>query len=82
MANPRLHENKFKRAFVVPFRGVVRKLSPVNYVKYQYKYITHHPSTSRTRNATPRSFNSFAFSSIPMTLKPSSAPAASPSAIT
>jgi hypothetical protein len=43
MANPRLHENKFKRALVVPFRGVVRKLSPVNYVKYQYKYITHHP---------------------------------------
>jgi hypothetical protein len=43
MANPRLKENKFKRALAVPFRGVVRKLSPVNYVKLQYKYITHHP---------------------------------------
>lgn len=42
MANPNLHENKFKRALVVPFRGIIKKLFPVFYVKYQYKYITHH----------------------------------------
>ena len=40
--NPNLKENKFKRALVVPFRGIVRTLFPVGYVKYQYKYITHH----------------------------------------
>lgn len=42
MSNPNLKENKFKRALVVPFRGLVRTLFPVQYVKYQYKYITHH----------------------------------------
>lgn len=42
MANPNLHENKFKRALVLPFRGIVKAISPVCYVKHQYKYITHH----------------------------------------
>lgn len=42
MPNANLHENKVKRAFAVPFRGLVKKLSPVAYVKLQYKYITHH----------------------------------------
>ena len=42
MANPNLKENKFKRALLVPFRGIVRTLFPVAYVKGQYKYITHH----------------------------------------
>ena len=42
MPNPNLKENKFKRALLVPFRGIVRTLFPVFYVKQQYKYITHH----------------------------------------
>lgn len=42
MANPNLKENKFKRTLLVPFRGIVRTLFPVAYVKGQYKYITHH----------------------------------------
>ena len=42
MANPNLKENKFKRALVSPFRNLVKAISKVNYVKYQYKYITHH----------------------------------------
>ena len=42
MANPNLKENKFKRALVVPFRGIVKAISPTLYVKLQYKYITHH----------------------------------------
>lgn len=42
MPNPNLKENKFKRALVVPFRGIIKKLNPVLYVKLQYKYITHH----------------------------------------
>ena len=42
MANPNLKENKFKRALVVPFRGIIKVISPTLYVKYQYKYITHH----------------------------------------
>lgn len=42
MLAPRLHENKFKRALVAPWRGIVKFFSPVAYVKYQYKYITHH----------------------------------------
>ena len=42
MANPNLKENKFKRALVLPFRGITRTLSPTLYVKLQYKYITHH----------------------------------------
>ncbi len=42
MANKNLKENKFKRALVVPFRNIVKKITPVGYVKYQYKYITHH----------------------------------------
>ncbi|MFA5481404.1 MAG: ATP-grasp fold amidoligase family protein [Bacilli bacterium] len=42
MANPNLHENKLKRALYLPFRGLLRKYFPVQYVKQQYKYITHH----------------------------------------
>lgn len=42
MANPNLKENKVKRAVALPFRNVIRVLSPVSYVKHQYKYITHH----------------------------------------
>ena len=42
MPNPNLKENKFKRALLVPFRGIVRTLFPVFYVKQQYKYITRH----------------------------------------
>lgn len=42
MANPNLKENKVKRAFALPFRNVIRVLSPVSYVKHQYRYITHH----------------------------------------
>ena len=42
MANPNLKENKFKRMLVVPFRGIIKAISPTWYVKYQYKYITHH----------------------------------------
>ena len=37
-----LKENKFKRALVVPFRGIVKSISKVWYVKSQYRYITHH----------------------------------------
>ena len=42
MSNPNLKENKFKRMLVVPFRGLVKAISKEAYVKYQYKYITHH----------------------------------------
>ena len=40
--NPNLKENKFKRALVLPFRGFVKAISKKNYVKLQYRYITHH----------------------------------------
>ena len=42
MPNKNLKENKFKRMLVSPFRNVVKALSKEKYVKYQYKYITHH----------------------------------------
>lgn len=42
MANPNLKENKIKRAIALPFRGIVKAISPTLYVKKQYKYITHH----------------------------------------
>ncbi len=42
MLAKRLHENKLKRALVTPFRGIIKWISPVLYVKYQYRYITHH----------------------------------------
>lgn len=42
MLNPRLKENKFKRAIVSPFRGLVKAISKKAYISYQYKYITHH----------------------------------------
>lgn len=41
MANPNLKENKLKRAIAVPFRGLIKALSKTQYVKMQYKYITH-----------------------------------------
>lgn len=43
MSNPNLKENKFKRALGLSTRNVIKALSPVAYVKLQYKYITHHP---------------------------------------
>ena len=42
MPNPNLKENKFKRAIVSPFRGLVKAFSKKAYISYQYKYITHH----------------------------------------
>ena len=42
MLNPNLKENKFKRALVSPFRGLVKCVSKKAYISYQYKYITHH----------------------------------------
>lgn len=42
MANPNLKENKLKRALYAPFRGVIKSLFPIFFVKQQYKYITHH----------------------------------------
>ena len=42
MPNKNLKENKFKRAVVSPFRGVVKAFSKKAYISYQYKYITHH----------------------------------------
>jgi hypothetical protein len=42
MLAKRLHENKIKRALVAPWRNLVKRLSPISYVKYQYRYITHH----------------------------------------
>lgn len=42
MANPNLHENKFKRALVSPFRNLIKKISKRWYVASQYRYITHH----------------------------------------
>lgn len=42
MANPNLKENKFKRALVSPFRGLVKACSKRGYISYQYKYITRH----------------------------------------
>lgn len=42
MRNKNLKENMFKRAIAVPFRGLIKTISPRLYVKMQYKYITHH----------------------------------------
>ena len=42
MPNKNLKENKFKRALVSPFRGIVKATSKKAYISYQYKYITHH----------------------------------------
>lgn len=42
MSNPNLKENHFKRFFAVCARGIVKAISPTLYVKWQYKYITHH----------------------------------------
>jgi len=42
MPNPNLKENKLKRALVAPFRGIVKWVSPSAFVKFQYRYITHH----------------------------------------
>jgi hypothetical protein len=42
MANKNLKENKLKRLLVSPFRNIIKGISKAAYVKYQYKYITHH----------------------------------------
>ncbi len=42
MRNKNLKENLLKRSILLPFRGIIKKLFPIQYVKYQYKYITHH----------------------------------------
>lgn len=42
MRNKNLKENLFLRYMILPFRGLVKFLSPTLYVKLQYKYITHH----------------------------------------
>ncbi len=42
MLAKRLHENKFKRFFASLIRKPIQIVSPVLYVKLQYKYITHH----------------------------------------
>lgn len=42
MRNKNLKENLFLRYIALPFRGLVKFLSPTLYVKLQYKYITHH----------------------------------------
>lgn len=42
MSNPNLRENKLKRFLAVSARGLVKLISPVLFVKMQYRYITHH----------------------------------------
>ena len=42
MGNPNLKENKLKRAVALPFRNIIKVISPTLFVKLQYKYITHH----------------------------------------
>ena len=42
MANPNLHENKFKRFLAVSIRGIIKLISKKKYVELQYRYITHH----------------------------------------
>ena len=42
MRNKNLKENLLLRYMALPFRGLVKFLSPTLYVKLQYKYITHH----------------------------------------
>ncbi len=43
MPNPNLKENKAKRFVASLFRMPVKLLSPRQYVRWQYRYITHHP---------------------------------------
>ena len=43
MRNTNLKENKLKRFFAVLVRSPIKILFPVHYVKWQYRYITHHP---------------------------------------
>ena len=42
MLAKRLHENRAKRALLAPWRSLVKTLSPIAYVKCEYRYITHH----------------------------------------
>lgn len=42
MRNKNLKENLFLRYMILPFRDLVKFLSPTLYVKLQYRYITHH----------------------------------------
>ncbi len=40
--NPNLPDNKLKRFFAELFRAPIKAISKVEYVKLQYRYITHH----------------------------------------
>jgi len=42
MANPNLKENKFKRFLGVSTRNLIKLVSKKEYIKLQYRYITHH----------------------------------------
>lgn len=42
MRNKNLKENKLKRAVAVSVRNIIKAFSKKEYVKLQYKYITHH----------------------------------------
>lgn len=42
MPNKNLKENKIKRFFAVLSRDFIKAISKTQYVKWQYKYITHH----------------------------------------
>jgi len=42
MSNPNLKENKLKRMIAVPLRGIIKATNKRLYIKFQYKYITHH----------------------------------------
>ena len=40
--NPNLKENKIKRVLALSVKPLLKCFSPTGYVKYQYRYITHH----------------------------------------
>lgn len=42
MLNKNLHENKFKRIVVAPFRNIIKAISKRLYISCEYRYITHH----------------------------------------
>ncbi|HBM70117.1 MAG TPA: hypothetical protein DD377_01790 [Firmicutes bacterium] len=42
MSNPNLKENKLKRFIGVSTRKLIKFVSPLTYIKLQYRYITHH----------------------------------------
>lgn len=74
MLAKRLHENKLKRALVAPWRNLVKTLSPVAYVKYQYRYITHHKLNLKNPVRYTRSSNISGFMWIPKTRNSFNAP--------